>query len=1488
MSQKGRSDGGTRGSIPAEPAVGGSGTDPATRTEGEGETLDMPEGFQSFTSGQVLGERYQILEILGRGGMGEVWHAFDLKLRVEVALKALRGDLFKSERRLELLRQEVRAAREVVSPNVCRIFDLIEVEDRELVSMEYVDGATLLGVLQERGPLELKEAQDIASQFLAGLEAIHKVGLIHRDIKPENIMLTRAGRVVVMDFGLARQETEGGGTVSGTPAYMAPEQAAGQTVDARADVYAAGVVLAEMVSPEGIKSFESRQSVWEGVRSEPAKLPDSPWAPAIKKAVAKDREGRYNSAHTLTRALEDVTLRVEGAEDLHPYPGLASFTEADAEYFFGREADVERLWRRLDRPHLLGIVGPSGSGKTSFIRAGLIPSAGTGWAIATCTPGNAALASLRRALASEVADDSLAVGELAVGDADSTVSAFSRWRARHGQAVLIVDQFEELFTLNPTADQADFAELLERLALEADVYVLLSMRDDFLMECRDHEPLEPIFSDLTALPTLSGSALRRAVVQPATKCGYRFADDVLVEEMLAEVEGERGALPLLAFAAARLWEKRDRETGLLTRQAYHDIGGVGGSLARHAEATIDRIGTDHIAIVRELFRNLVTAEGTRAVREWGELLSIFSESQRESAEEVLRELIDARLLTSYEIHEDEREPTRHVEIIHESLLANWPRLVRWQTQDADAVQLRDQLRQAARTWGEHDHSDDLLWTGTAYREFQVWRERYPGGLSETEEAFGRAMTSISTRRRRRRRVVLIASAAILVAVLAVVTALWRQSVQQTRRAEAARLIALGQLELESHPTGALAWARASLDLADTRDGRMFALRALSKGPVAQYLPLSVEVEGVVHHGQFSPDGEWVALQGYSRVKAEHRSGGPLAFVDAFPTSGFRTVWPVFDASSRRLGVWYEGETRTYSVPEYAEVARVEREATDVEWLGGATATGFYEVAPTGDKLEIGLRPFEGDPTIIGHIEPCKNFYFDPGGSWFVCNRGADIYLHSLKDPGAGPRRLARLDGKIGRIRAHPLLEWIAVEKKGTDTIIVLPLGRNTREPLRTFNTRGLKFHDTGQQFMIEPQGNRIAIGGSLEGKGVAFIWDLRSPIGADPLVIRSGASSSNGVTFDPRGRWLTTGQVSALGFWPLPSEPTLVFPGDSEPKQSVAFTPDAGALVTSGWGGVHLQPLTGDNEERQRLYEPAGFSQVRMDPQGRFAIISDTFSASAVVLPLDGSDPTRFQGFSKETMVSALAYDPDRGLVAAAPHRGPRNQKVIRVWNLHGESVQVLGPTDDAGDDFVGAYFFLEFLPDGSMLSSGHGGIRRWNLEDRSFEVVFEGDTRFMGISPDGGTVATIAEPDRSLVIIDLESGTVRQHPFQGSFVTCAFSPDGDIVAAGMTNGVIQIGQLSGRKPHLLIGHDADFSYVTEFAFSPDGRRLASADSGGTLRVWPVPDVSKPPLHTLPHAELLAKLDTITNLRVVRDEESPTGWKVEVGPFPGWGEVPTW
>ena len=505
-----------------------------------------------------------------------------------------------------------------------------------------------------------------------------------------------------------------------------------------------------------------------------------------------------------------MTLRVEGADDLHPYPGLASFTENDAEYFFGREAEVEQMWRKLEGPpRMLAVAGPSGAGKTSFLGAGLAPHAPPGWGIVRCTPGNGPVNGLAGAFASETAGDPDGVKLLLrFHEPEVAADLVARWRRKHDHALLIIDQFEELFTLNPPEIQITTAELLNALVLEADIVVLLSMRDDYLFRCHQHEPLRPALADLTMLGPPEGAPLRRALTQPALQCGYRFEDDELVDEMLTEVEGERGALPLLAFAAARLWEKRNRDTGLLTRQAYQDIGGVGGALARHAEATIDHIGSERIPIVRELFRNLVTAEGTRAVREWNELLSIFEAPQLDSAQEVLRALIDARLLTSYEIHEDEHQPTRRVEIIHESLLANWPRLVRWQTQDQEGAQIRDELRQAARAWDEHEREDDRLWTGTAFREYQLWRERYPGGLTDLEETFGSAMTVLAGRRRRRRRMIVTAVIAALIAGLAVVGSFWQRSVRETRRAEAQKLIALGQLEMDGYPMATVAYAIA--------------------------------------------------------------------------------------------------------------------------------------------------------------------------------------------------------------------------------------------------------------------------------------------------------------------------------------------------------------------------------------------------------------------------------------------------------------------------------------------------------------------------------------------------------------------------------------------------------------------------------------------------------------------------------------------------------
>jgi hypothetical protein len=794
-------------------------------------------GGEALHPGQRLAERYEIRSLLGRGGMGEVWRAYDLKLRVEVALKSILPERVGSEARHEALRREVRAAREVVSPNVCRVFDLVDAEGNELVSMEYVDGQTLTRLLQDRSPLGPREVRDLASQFLAGLEAIHLAGLVHRDFKPENVMVTRAGRVVVMDLGITTPSQAKGETVAGTAAYMAPEQARAEEVDARADVFAAGVVLAEMTSPRGIADQTTRQRLREGLRSDPPRVPEGPWSGVIRKAVSPLAQDRYASARELSRALDGVTLRVERGEDRHPYPGLVAFTETDAEHFFGREAEVEALLRKLGPARLLAIAGPSGAGKSSFLQAGLVPALQEGWSHVVFHPRERPFASLAQALLPELSGDAEAMGELLrIEEIDAAVSAVRRWRQRHDRALLIADQFEELFTLSPPEVQERFAELLGRLPLEADVHVLVSMRDDFLIRCHEHEALAPVVSDLTLLTAPTGAALRRALLQPAVGCGYRFEDEALVEEMLGEVERERGALPLVAFAAARLWEKRDRERGLLTREAYEEMGGVAGALAQHAEATLERIGTSRTPLVRELFRNLVTAQGTRAARERDELLSVFADAEaaarpgdggvaegvnsartelsgghsghrvgsRTEAEEVLNTLVDALLLTSFErAREGSGERRLEIEIVHESLLTAWPRLVRWQTQDADGAQLRDQLRQAARLWDEKGRPEDLLWSGTPFLEYRAWRARYPGRLSAVEEDFARDMTARARRAQRRLRVAAVTLLAAVTGVAVSFAVLWQRSDDarraaeaEARRREAAQILSLGRLRLD--------------------------------------------------------------------------------------------------------------------------------------------------------------------------------------------------------------------------------------------------------------------------------------------------------------------------------------------------------------------------------------------------------------------------------------------------------------------------------------------------------------------------------------------------------------------------------------------------------------------------------------------------------------------------------------------------------------------
>src|SRR5215467_14608579 len=211
-----------------------------------------------LTPGTVLAARYRIIGLLGRGGMGEVYRADDLKLGQPVALKFLPAALSSDPVRRERFFAEVRITRQLAHPNICRVYDIAEVNGQHFLSMEFIDGEDLASLLKRIGYLPNEKALDIARQLLAGLAAAHERGVLHRDLKPSNIMIDGHGRVRITVFGKATATTEEDqpvGDVSGTPAYMAPEQLAGKGATVRSDVYALGLVLYEILS--GKKAFTS-------------------------------------------------------------------------------------------------------------------------------------------------------------------------------------------------------------------------------------------------------------------------------------------------------------------------------------------------------------------------------------------------------------------------------------------------------------------------------------------------------------------------------------------------------------------------------------------------------------------------------------------------------------------------------------------------------------------------------------------------------------------------------------------------------------------------------------------------------------------------------------------------------------------------------------------------------------------------------------------------------------------------------------------------------------------------------------------------------------------------------------------------------------------------------------------------------------------------------------------------------------------------------
>jgi WD40 repeat protein/class 3 adenylate cyclase len=1139
-----------------------------------------------------------------------------------------------------------------------------------------------------------------------------------------------------------------------------------------------------------------------------------------------------------------------------PYKGLASFEEADAAYFFGRERLVGELAARTVQVGLLGVVGASGSGKSSVVAAGLIPSLRAGllpgserWRHVMFRPGEHSMAELAGAVAS-----------VAPASSDGNVlEAALDAVAPDGRLVVAVDQFEEVFTLCTDGDErAAFIEAITGAAMRwpERIAFVLTIRDDFYGRCAPHRELaELLIANHVLVPPMTSDELRRAIELPARRARLRV-EAALGDALVGEVAEEPGGLPLLSAALVELWQAR--EDGWLRLDAYERTGGVRGAVARLAEASYQQLTDAERELARRMFLRLSGIDEGDVLTRRRVQVSEFDVDTDPVAGDVLARLTQDRLLTMSD---------STVEVAHEALLREWPRLRSWLEEDVQGNQLRQHLTQAAKQWQATGRDASEVYRGARLSATIDWASTRGADLNEIERDFLAASQRASQREaerqrrtNRRLRGLLVGTAVFLVvALVAGGLALIQRghARQQTQRAEGQARIATAR-ELASA-------AVANLDV-DPERSILLALQAVDV-TWKENRTVVPEAEEALHE----------ALK-RSRVVLTVPQGGGLAVSPdgtRFATTGDgpATVWAT-DTGERLLTLrGHHGAVNGIAFsPDGSLLATTGSDGTARVWDGGSgrqvhVLRGHRGVAwspvfsPDGKSLAA--TGVDGTVRIwnVGWGRQ-KMVLTDPDAGRFT-----DLFIPGLDFSPDGSRLAGPMPDFTARIWnlatgktevVLPRHVWditdVAFSPDGTRVATVSMDGTarisdaESGQPLITFSGHAGEIESVD----YSPDGTRIATGAS---DATARVWDAAT--GEHLLTLAGHTVGVQQVAFTPDGEGLLTGGADGTTrLWDISLEggrDWLTVPGPYLRMGGVAFSPDGSTFAVPGQlrgvtirdadTGVKLITLKGHNSPITRMaFSPDGTrlagagSSGRGDPRGNRTVPIWDVNTGKLVMTLIGHAGD----------VPAVAFSPDgRRLVTSSYDR------TVRVWDAAtGEEQRVLNVSDAA--------FGLGFSPDGRYLVAGFedGDLTVWDATTLERLGELRGHTSYIqdvAFGPDGWAVT--ASGDGTAKIWDLESrrelATLRGHT--GPVLGVAVSPDGALVATVSTDGTAKLWDpVTGRERLTLFGH---VRIVHSVDFSPDGRLLATAAGDGTVA-----------LHLLPIDEL-RKLARERVTRTLTDEE---------------------
>ena len=1121
-----------------------------------------------------------------------------------------------------------------------------------------------------------------------------------------------------------------------------------------------------------------------------------------------------------------------------PYLGLDAFSEDDADRFFGREKLVAELVARVkDARHII-IAGPSGSGKSSLVRAGLMHALRQGalpgserWLYDSLKPGRTPMEELARVTASLAGSLEAGNDIRTKGMKDATI--LHQWAEialkdqRERRAVILIDQFEEIFTqvsAEREAERVAFLNLLAHAATVANgrVIVLFTIRSDFVSNCATYPQLNALLNQqFFQVGAMQPDELVSAIARPALQVGLRIDPD-LIAQIMNDMQDEPGALPLMQFALKDLFDAEQAKGGViaLTLAEYLARGGLRKALERHADFEFATLSPTEQQLARAIFSGLIEIgrgkEDTRRTALFEELVP--TRADEASVATVIRKLADARLVT-VDVRTQVKE-TRTVTLAHERLIDAWPWLRKLVDENRDAIALQNQIAEDARAWDQQRRDASYLYTGARLATAREKLAERKLILSELAQAFVDAgiATEVSARRRRQRVTQVVIGALSTVALIFAVLA-WlafsaqQQAVVEQKLSHSRELAALALNQVRDFPERALLVAleanrnanvTQTLESEDALRQTLVAWRgrAILRGHT-----------DAVNSAQFSCDGQQIVTasdDGTARVwdfataKETLQIRGHTGAVN-FAQFSCDGQWIVTAGADKTARVW-DAKTGAQKLVLQGIAAAIKRArfSRDGKSIVTASDDGTARVwnAATGIELKKLSRPSN-----------VNDAQFSSDGTSVilaVSDNRAYVWKWGSAD-GANVVTLSGAQGAINGAAISPDQHWYATVSADRSVRIY-----SADDPQRV--PRVLNGHTAVPISVQFSPDNRLLLTTSRD--QTARIWDVGS--GSEIARLVGHAGSVNDASYSPDSRFIVTASTDhTVIVWDAGvgrAEDDLR--GHTDAVTSAHFSPDGKRVVTASGDSTARIWNVETGATVFILKHDGTVNSAQFSANGEFAVTASTDNTARVWNVSTGQSISTLK---HSNWVWSAEFSTDSKFVLTASDDG------ASVWNVatgaRAVGVKENTPTKIAHFAFDASRFFTV---------GADGAIDVWETATGKSIASLRGISGTINsaqFSPDGKRIVTAGD-DLTVRVWDVASAkellVYRGHT--RPVLTAEFSHDGKFIVSGSADQTARVWDANtGQDRAVMQGH---LRNVNAASFSADDRRIITASDDSTVRLW--------------------------------------------------------